>query len=141
MARTRTGGWYDFAGALLGIAGALHGFAGLMGLIKPEYTTAAPPFLDLTTWAWTWLVLGVLQLVAAGMLLGGGGRGFGIAVTILSAVLVFMSYRVYPHDGTLVILIDLLIIYGLSVHRPTGEGQAFPPPSHELDRSTPPPIH
>ena len=46
MARTRTGGWYDFAGALLGIAGALHGFAGLMGLVRPEYTTAAPAFLD-----------------------------------------------------------------------------------------------
>jgi hypothetical protein len=41
MAKTRTGGWYDFAGALLGIAGALHGFAGLMGLISPS--TRPPP--------------------------------------------------------------------------------------------------
>ena len=142
MAKTRSGrGWYDLAGALLGIAGLFHGFAGLTGILKPEYTTAAPAFGELSQWAWGWLVLGALQLIAAGMLFGGGGRVFGIVVTALSAVIVFASHRIFPHDGTLVILLDVLIIYGLTVHRPTGDAQAFPPPSHEIDRPTPPPIH
>jgi hypothetical protein len=99
-------------------------------------------FGELQQWAWVWLVLGVLQLVAAGTLLGGGGRTFGIVVTALSAIAVFMSHDIYPHDGTLVIILDVLIIYGLTVHRPgVEEPHAFPGPSHESDRPTPPQMH
>lgn len=144
MGRVKTGsGWYDLAGAMLGISGIFHGFAGLMGLFKEDYFAAgSTAFLELQHWAWAWLALGILQIVAAGMLLGGGGRTLGIVVTALSAVVVFMSHGIFPHDGTLVILVDLLILYGLTVHKPVGaEGLAFPMPAHEMDRPTPPPMH
>jgi hypothetical protein len=143
MSKRRSGsGWYDLAGALLGIAGVFHAFSGLSALFKKEYfPPTSPIFGELQHWAWAWLILGVAQIVAAGMLLGGGGRVFGIVMTALSAVIVFMSHDIFPHDGTLVIILDVLIIYGLTVHKPEGEDvTVFGERPHESDRPTPPTI-
>lgn len=142
MARVKSGsGWYDFAGAVLGIAGVLHAFAGIVGIVKTNYIQGSPVLLEIEQWAWAWLVLGVVQIIAAIVLLGGGGRMLGIVVTAISMVVLFATHRIFPHDGTLVILLDVLILYGLTVHRPDAAGASMPAPTHEIDRSTPPPLH
>jgi hypothetical protein len=141
MAKKSGSGWYDLAGAVLGISGVIHGFAGISGLVRSEaFLDTSALFGSLTQWAWVWIVLGTAQIIAAAMLLGGGGRMFGIIVTAISAIAVFASHDLFPHDGTLIIVLDVLIIYGLTVHKPNGDGQVFPAPTHELDRTTPPPM-
>jgi hypothetical protein len=62
-------------------------------------------------------------------------------MTALSDVIVFMSHDIFPHDGTLVIILDVLIIYGLTVHKQEGEDvTVFGERPHESDRPTPPTI-
>ena len=85
--RTSGRGWYDFAGAMFGIAGAFNSIQGLSAVLKKEYFAGGTLVYDnLQFWGWTWLVIGVLQVIAALMLLTGQGRVLGIILAALSAV-------------------------------------------------------
>ena len=111
----RKSGWYDFAGAMFGIAGAFNGIQGLSAVIKKEYFAGGTLVYDnLQFWGWAWLIIGVLQVIAALMLLAGRGRVLGIILAALSAVISFTSIGAYPLWSILVIALDVLIIHGLT---------------------------
>lgn len=136
----RKGGWYDFAGAMFGIAGAFNSIQGLSAVIKKEYFAGGTLVYDnLQFWGWVWLVVGVLQVIAALMLLAGRGRVLGIVLAALSAVVSFTSIGAYPLWSILVITLDVLIIHGLTVHseveRPSMSLRGAPPTG-----SVPPPM-
>lgn len=116
MKERRGGGWYDFAGAMFGIAGAFNSIQGLSAVIKKEYFAGGTLVYDnLQFWGWVWLIVGVLQVIAALMLLAGQGRVLGIILAALSAVISFTSIGAYPLWSILVIALDVLIIHGLTV--------------------------
>jgi hypothetical protein len=115
--KQRMGGWYDLAGAMFGIAGAFNSIQGLSAVIKNEYFAGGTLVYDnLQFWGWVWLIIGVLQVIAALMLLAGQGRVLGIILAALSAVISFASIGAYPLWSILVITLDVLIIHGLTVH-------------------------
>ena len=115
--RTGDRGWYDFAGALFGIAGAFNAIQGLSAIMKKEYFAGGTLVYDnLQFWGWAWLIIGVVQIGGAIMLFSGQGRVLGIILASLSAVVSFTSLGAYPVWAIIVIALDVLIIHGLTVH-------------------------
>src|SRR4029453_550653 len=110
-------GWYDFAGAMFGIAGFFNGIPGLTAIFKKEsFSEDALVYQNLQLWGWIWLILGVVQIGAAISLFSGRGRVLGIVLAAGSAVVSFTSIGAYPLWAILVIAIDVLIIHGLTLH-------------------------
>ena len=124
--RTGDRGWYDFAGAMFGIAGAFNAIQGLSAVMKKEYFAGGTLLYDnLQFWGWVWLIIGVVQVSAAIMLFSGQGRVLGIILAALSAVVSFTSIGAVPVWSIIVIALDVLIINGLTVHAEPGEGSTF----------------
>jgi hypothetical protein len=75
-------------------------------------------FGTLNTWGWVVLVLGALQIVAAGSIWAGGqfGRFFGILIAGLSAIGALLAIPAYPFWSLVIFAVDILIIYGLAAY-------------------------
>ena len=113
-------GWVGFAAIMLAFSGVWNTINGMLaiGSSRVYVDDAQFVFSDLKTWGWIVLILGVLQLVAAVAVAGGSewGRWFGIGVAALNAFgqLYFLDAK--PLWSMAIFAVDLLIIYGLSVH-------------------------
>jgi hypothetical protein len=105
---------------MFGIVGFFNGIQGLSAIFKKEYfSEEALVYQNLQLWGWIWLIVGVLQIAAAISLFSGRGRVLGIVLAAGSAVVSFTSIGAYPLWSILVIAIDILIIYGLTLQAPT----------------------
>jgi len=114
------GGWTDFAGVILFLAGILNLIAGIAALAKKEYFIAGGElFTSLPVWGWIWLVLGVLQIVAGYLVWARSSFGRSLALTLagLSIAVWFMTMGLHPWWSIIVIFIDGLVIYALTVFR------------------------
>jgi hypothetical protein len=113
-------GWVTFAAVMLGVAGVWNSIDGILAIADSRVYTdhAVLVFSSLTTWGWIVLILGILQLVAAGALVGGSefGRWFGIGVAALNAIGQLLFVPVYPWWAIAMFTLDILIIYGLAVY-------------------------
>ena len=121
----RTGGWgawVAFAGVMLAVVGLLHALAGLVAILKDEVYFVRPNQLvlqvDYTAWGWLHLAFGAVALVAAFLLLRGNmvGRSLAVGFALLSALDAFVLLRAQPWWSTLIIAIDVLIIYAIVTH-------------------------
>ena len=83
-------GWVTFAGVLLVLAGALNVIYGIAAIGNSKFFVANTKFIfsDLKTWGWITLIIGILQVLAAGSLWAGGlyGRIVGIGAAGISAI-------------------------------------------------------
>ena len=83
-------GWVTFAGIMLVVAGALNVIYGIAAIGDSRFFVQNTRYIfsDLHTWGWITLVIGVLQVLAAGSLWAGGlyGRIVGIGAASLSAI-------------------------------------------------------
>ena len=120
--RTGWAGWAVFAGVMLVIVGAFQAIDGLVALFKDEVYLVRPDGLvvnvDYTAWGWVHLILGIV-LVAAGAAIFSGrvwGRTLGVIAAVISAVLNFAYIGSYPVWSTLIIAVDVLVIYALIAH-------------------------
>ena len=112
-------GVVTFAAVLFTIGGFFHGIEGLGAIFKKEYfNESSLLYENLQVWGWASLILGVLQISAAYLIIGRAtsGRTLGIVVASLSAIATFFSIEAHPLGGVLVIAVDVLIVYGLTVH-------------------------
>jgi hypothetical protein len=117
--KPRAPGVVTFAAVLFTIAGFFHGIEGLGAIFKKEYfNEASLLYENLQVWGWASLIMGVLQISAAYLIVGRAtsGRTLGIVVASLSAIATFFSIEAHPLGGVLLIAVDVLIIYGLTVH-------------------------
>jgi hypothetical protein len=117
--KQKSPGIVTFTAVLFTLAGFFHGIQGLGAIIKKEYfDESSLLYSNLQVTGWIWLILGILQISAAYMLLGrsSGGRILAIVLATLSAIVSFFSLGAYPVWSILVIAVDILIIYGLTVH-------------------------
>jgi hypothetical protein len=123
--RQRLPGIVSFTAVLFTISGFFHAIQGLGALIKKEYfDESSLLYSNLQVTGWVWVILGLLQIAAAYMIVGraSGGRILGIVLASLSAVVTFFTLGAYPVWSIVVIAVDVLMIYGLTVH-----GNAFVP--------------
>jgi hypothetical protein len=108
-------GWYDVAGAMLGLAGLFNGIGGLGAIFRKEhFAESALLYQDLRVWGWVWLVVGVAQLGTAIALFDGRGRTAGMILAGVSAVVAFTSLDAAPIWSVIIIAIDVLVIHGLA---------------------------
>lgn len=114
-------GWETFAGVIMLLAGFLQSIAGLTAIAKDEFYAVAPEHIvviDVTTWGWIHLAIGIFLLAAALSLFNGNtfGRVVGITLAALSAAANLLFLPAYPIWSIIVITIDVLIIHALAVH-------------------------
>ncbi|MGZ5398702.1 MAG: DUF7144 family membrane protein [Nocardioides sp.] len=115
-------GWVAFAGIMMVILGTFHIVDGLVALFNDEYFLVTRSGLavtaDFTTWGWVHLIGGVL-IVAAGVGVFTGqvwARAVGVVVAMVSALINVAFLPAYPVWSSIMILIDILVIWALTVH-------------------------
>ncbi len=117
----RTSGWVVFASIMLVMAGIFGAIDGLVALINDEVffvTDEAVVAMDLTTWGWIHLTLGIVVFFAGLGVMSGQTWALvvGVLVAMLSAISQILFITVFPLWSITIIAIDILIIYGLVVH-------------------------
>ena len=115
-------GWVIFAGIMMVMLGTLQAIEGLVALFKDTYFVVPRSGLvvsvDYTTWGWVHLLLGIL-VAAAGLGVMAGqmwARIVGILLALVSAVVNIAFLAANPVWSTILIAVDILVIYALTVH-------------------------
>jgi hypothetical protein len=120
--RTAWAGMVVFAGVMLIMLGAFHAMMGLVAVFDPGYYLVTRNGLivsvDYTTWGWIHLLFGAVAAIAGvGMVAGQTwARVVGIIIAVLSAIVNVAFIAAYPIWSTIVIAVDVLVIYALAVH-------------------------
>ena len=111
-------GWVEFAGVMTIITGALNGIDGLVAYYRTSYFKDLAPVGNLRSWAFVWMVFGLLQLLAGFAILGrqAWGRWFAIAAVSVNAFLQLIVFIDNPFWSAIIIAYDLAIFYALAVH-------------------------
>lgn len=114
-------GWIWFAGVMMMLAGGLEFMHGLIAAINDEWVVwgnRADLYLDLSTWGWVHMILGAVVFLAGIGVLSGNilARIVGVALACLSLIANFLFLPAFPVWAVVVIVIDLLVIYALTVH-------------------------
>lgn len=115
-------GWIVFSGILMIMLGMFQAIMGLVALVKDDYYLVARNGLvlsvDYTAWGWVHLLIAITAVAAGWGVLAGRmwARVIGIILAVVSAVANVAFIAAYPFWSTIVIAIDGLIIYALSVH-------------------------
>ena len=123
-------GWVVFAGVLMVLVGAYQAIVGLVALFDDGYYVVRPEGLvvnvDYTVWGWVHLLLGLLAFFAGFGVLSGQtwARAVGIIIAGVAAVVNFAFIAAFPVWATILITMDILVIYALAAHgrelRPAG---------------------
>ncbi len=115
-------GWHGFTAVLLFVVGFFNVIYGIVAIAEDEVLLASGPrvtvLLDVTAWGWVHLLLGVALFAAGiGIFLGQlWGRVVGVAVVVVNMVSQMMNVPAYPVWSLLVIALDVVIIWALTVH-------------------------
>jgi len=121
---TRTGwvGWGIFAGVILLVSGFFSVIQGIVALVGPDtYFVAAGDslfLLDLQGWGWWTVIIGVALVLTGAAVLAGQtwARVVAIILAIVSGITQLLLIPAQPWWSFIVIAIDVLIIYALTVH-------------------------
>src|SRR4051795_1763231 len=115
-------GWIVFAAVMLIMIGLLHAIEGFVALFKDSYYLVRSSGLivnvDYTGWGWTHIILGLLVAGAGAALFTGRvwARTLGVLVAAVSIVANFSFAGAYPLWSLIMITVDVLVIYALTVH-------------------------
>jgi hypothetical protein len=116
-------GFIVFASVMMILAGSLNLVYGLVALFNDTWVgwnpdTANAVVLDITEWGWAHVILGaVLTLAGLGVLTGNVlARTIGVVVAGLSLMANFFFIPVYPIWAITIIVLDILVIWALTVH-------------------------
>ncbi|MBO9552987.1 hypothetical protein [Cellulomonas sp.] len=124
MARTVTGwvGWVWFAAFGLLTVGLFNLVAGLVAAFSSQkvigWTGEGVAVVDVSTWGWVHLFLGLLLVVAGFALFGGSAwaRYTAVVLVVLNMVAQFVSLPATPWWSLVVIVLDVVILWALVVH-------------------------
>jgi hypothetical protein len=128
--RTQPGeGWIAFAGIVLAIAGFLNFVWGIAAIDDSSFFTDEGRYVifdDLNTWGWFFLIVGVLQMVAAVSIWVRGiyGQILGIFSASVNIIVLLFTVNAYPFAAFMLFIIDVLVIYALTAY-----GGPLPAPS------------
>ena len=115
-------GWIAFGGVMMVILGSFHAVAGLIGVFKEEYYLVGKNDLvvtvDYTTWGWVHIIGGLI-IAGAGVALFTGktwARTIGVLLALASSIVNISFLAAYPIWSTIMITVDILVIWALTVH-------------------------
>jgi hypothetical protein len=115
-------GWVVFAAFMMFLVGSFQAIQGLVALFDDGFYAVRPNGLvvnvNYNVWGTAHLLLGVvLMLAGAGVLTGNIlARTVGVIVAALSALANMAFISAYPVWSILIITVDVLVIYALTVH-------------------------
>src|SRR3954452_7798160 len=115
-------GWILFAGIMLFILGAFQAIAGFVALFQDDYfvvrATGLVVHADYTAWGWIHLTLGVLAVFAGMGVMRGSlwARIYAITLASVSAIANIAFLAAAPVWCTIMIAVDVLVIWALAVH-------------------------
>ena len=115
-------GWGVFAAVVLIIAGTIDAFHGLQALIGPDTAffvgESALFSLDIQSWGWWHLIIGLLLILTGIALLTGAtwARVVAIILAAVNAISHLFLLTAQPWWSLIVITLDILVIYALTVH-------------------------
>ncbi|MBJ7451352.1 MAG: hypothetical protein JHC71_04610, partial [Blastococcus sp.] len=115
-------GWLVFASFMMFLVGSFQAIQGLVAIFDDGYYVVRESGLvvevDYTVWGFVHLILGVLLILCgAGVLTGNVvARGVGVLLAGLSALANMAFIGAYPVWSIMVIIVDVLVIYALTVH-------------------------
>jgi hypothetical protein len=109
-----------FASVLLVVAGCFNLIYGIAAIANSHVFVANAHyvFANLRAWGWITLIIGALQLIAAGGVLAGNqlARWFAVAVVGLSAIDQMFFIPAYPFWSLTIIAVDVVALYGLCTY-------------------------
>ncbi len=111
--------WAAFAAVIFLVLGAFNLIDGVVALVNDDYFAADELlFGDLSMWGTLFLIVGVVQLLAAFLIFRGSVAGalLGITLATLNAVLVLLSIGAYPIWSIIILVLDGVVIYALTVY-------------------------
>jgi hypothetical protein len=115
-------GWIVFASFMMFLLGAFQMVQGTVAILDDDYYAVTERGLvvnlDFTVWGWTHLLLGVLLIASgAGVLAGNlAARTVGVLLAGVSAIANMLFIAASPVWSIVVITVDVLVIYALTVH-------------------------
>jgi len=115
-------GWLVFAGTVLGIAGIMRIFDAIWAFrydgVVPDGLEGAVLGTSLTTYGWTFLIVGAVLIVASfGVLTRSQfARWIGITAGALLAITSFWWMPYYPVWSLAYVLTGFLVVYGLAAY-------------------------
>jgi hypothetical protein len=110
-----------FAGIMMMITGLFNAMEGVVALAQNEVFAITPRYIfaiDLTTWGWIHIILGIV-VVAAGVGVVTGqlwGRVVGIGIATLTMLANFAFIPYYPIWSLLIIALNIFVIWALCVY-------------------------
>ncbi len=124
MARGRSTvavGFTYFAAVMMMLTGGFEILQGLSAIIKKHFYVVGSDYvykINVTTWGWIHLILGVIVLLAGIALLRGAvwARIVGITVAILIALANFLWLPYYPVWAIVIIAVSVLVVWALAAH-------------------------
>lgn len=114
-------GWVYFAAFMLVIIGFFQSILGFTALLNSEFYVALNGtllLLDYTSWGWIHLIFGIVALVTGTALFNGStwARVIASILVTFNFLLQFAFVSVYPVWSIIIMVINLLVLYALTVH-------------------------
>ncbi len=114
-------GWAYFASFMMIVLGVFQMVVGLTALLNDQFYVAQQGrllMLDFTQWGWVHLLFGVVILMAGTSLFSGRmwARIVAIGLASLNLVAQFTFLSAYPLWSIILMVVDVLVIYALTVH-------------------------
>ncbi len=121
--RQQTGwvGWIYFAAMVMVISGILNVITGIVAATNSDwvvFTNREALLLDITGWGWVHLIIGVIMVVSGFGVTKGHfiARTVGVIMASISLIANFAFLPAYPFWSLVIIVIDMLVIWALTVH-------------------------
>jgi hypothetical protein len=121
-AQTAWAGWVIFGGVMLIMLGAFQIVEGLVALFDDGFYLVGQSGLvvdvDYNTWGWIHTIIGTVAILTGIGLLAGNmaARIVGVGIASLSALANLVFISAYPLWSTIMITIDIIVIYAIIVH-------------------------
>ncbi|HEX5857867.1 MAG TPA: hypothetical protein VFY91_07155 [Microbacterium sp.] len=119
---TKWVGWVVFAGVILLVSGLFSVIQGIVALVGPDayfaVTDGSLFLFDAQGWGWWNIIVGVLLLLTGAALFAGQtwARVVAVILVVLSAVGQLLLIPAQPWWSLIIIAVDVLVIYALTVH-------------------------
>jgi hypothetical protein len=120
--QTKWTGWLVFAGVMMIVLGMFHAIDGFVALFKDDYYDVGESGLvvemDYTAWGILHIILGAAAILGSISLFQGHmfGRIMGVVIAVISAVANMAFLAAYPIWSTVIIALDVIVIYAIVVH-------------------------
>jgi hypothetical protein len=114
-------GWMTFAAFVMVTIGFFQVLQGLAAIFKNDFFVVGSEYLykvDVSTWGWIHLILGVIVFFAGFGLFSGAvwARTVGVILAVLAAIANFAWLPYQPVWSILIIALCIAVIWALTVH-------------------------